>query len=183
MKQIQVRLKDGTVVLGDEFDLNDLKKLQDIFRKWKNINGDLKELGGRNLNVPDVFSEALFCIYFDSVRTNGTAYSYDAVNKKTGEGIQIKSASIPNDCTSFGPESTWDKLYFVDFAPNGYIDGNVWFYEIESDSIYDLVLNESKHETFKQQQLQGRRPRFSIKNRIIKENNLKPIKKINLLEV
>ncbi len=182
MRQLQVILKDGTPVIGDDFDMQDYEKLKRIFYKWIDINLDLKELGGRNLNVPDVFSEALYCIFFNAVRTNGTAHSYDAVDKKTGEGVQIKSASIANDCTSFGPTSTWDRLIYVDFAPNGYVDGNVWFYEIESDEIYDIVLNESKCETFRDQQLQGRRPRFSMKGKIINAKGLKPIKKINLME-
>lgn len=179
MKKTKVKLSDGTIVTGDEFDNTDFIKLKEIFKKWQSINKELKSLGGRNLNVPDVFSEALFCIFFNSVRTNNTAHSYDCVSKDTGNGIQVKSASIPNDCTSFGPNSTWDELYYVDFAPNGYVDGNVYFYKIEN-SIYDIVLNEKKNQTFREQQLQGRRPRFSIKNKIINPENLKPVLKINL---
>ena len=182
MKKVKVKLKDGTTVIGDEFDMEDYKKFQQIFRKWMNINIDLKQFGGRNLNVPDVFSEALYCIFFNAVRTNGTAHSYDAVDKITGEGIQIKSASIKNDCTSFGPTSTWDKLIFVDLAPFGEVDGNIWFYEIDSSNIYNIVLNYKKNETFREQQLQGRRPRFSIKDKIISPLRLVPIKKINLME-
>ena len=198
MKKVKVKLKDGTTVIGDEFDMGDYKKFQQIFRKWMNINIDLKQFGGRNLNVPDVFSEALYCIFFNAVRTNGTAHSYDAVDKITGEGIQIKSASIKKDCTSFGPTSTWDKLIFVDLAPFGEVDGNIWFYEIDSSNIYNIVLNynkseecakkikeelnSKKNETFRDQQLQGRRPRFSIKDKIINPLRLTPIKKINLME-
>lgn len=180
MKKVLIKLKDGTNVYGDEFDSNDLLKLKSIFKKWLNINVDLKSLGGRNLNVPDVFSEALFCIAFDAVRTNSTAYSYDCVMKNTGEGVQVKSASIEEDCTSFGPTSTWDLLYFADFIPNGTIDGEVWFYQIDSNDIYNVVLNKKKGETFTDQQKQGRRPRFSIKKMIIKAKNLQPVKKINL---
>ena len=94
----------------------------------------------------------------------------------------MKSASIPNDLTSFGPTSTWDLLYFADFAPNGYVDGNVYFYKIDSDDVYNLILNEEKNETFSNQQAQGRRPRFSIKKRIIEEKQLKPVKKISLVD-
>ena len=177
-----MKLKDNTVVVGDEFDMKDYRKLKIIFRKWIDINSDLKQIGGRNLNVPDVFSEALYCIFFNAVRTNGTAHSYDAVDKETGEGIQIKSASIKNDCTSFGPTSTWDKLIFVDLAPNGSVDGNVWFYDINATNIYDIILNSKKNETFKEQQLQGRRPRFSIKDKIINPLSLTPMKKINLMD-
>jgi hypothetical protein len=181
MKKVEVRLKDGTVCHGDKFDLDDYRKLQKIFSDWQDINRDLKSLGGRNLNVPDVFSEALFCIFFNAVRTNGEAHSYDCVSLDSSAGIQVKSCSIDNDCTSFGPTSTWDELYFADFAPNGYVDGNVWFYKIDCD-IYSIVLNAKKGETFKDQQLQGRRPRFSIKSTIIKAQGLKPVLKINLLE-
>lgn len=182
MRSVSVRLKDGTTVVGDDFDMKDYETLKEIFHKWTDINADLKSLGGRNLNVPDVFSEALYCIFFNAVRTNGTAHSYDAVDKKTGEGIQIKSASIPNDCTSFGPTSTWDRLIYADFAPTGKVDGKVWFYEIESDDVYGMVLNESKGETFADQQRQGRRPRFSMKGKIINAKSLQPIKKIDLME-
>jgi len=180
MKTVEIKLRDGSTCHGDKFDLDDYRKLQKIFNDWQNINKDLKSLGGRNLNVPDVFSEALFCIFFNAVRTNGEAHSYDCVSLDNSAGIQVKSCSIDNDCTSFGPTSTWDELYFADFAPNGYVDGNVWFYKIDCD-IYSIILNAKKGETFRDQQLQGRRPRFSIKSAIIKAQNLQPILKINLL--
>lgn len=182
MKKVLVTLKDGSKVYGDEFDTQDFELLKKIFQKWLNINTDLKSLGGRNLNVPDVFSEAVFCIVFDAVRTNATAHSYDCVIKGTGEGVQVKSASIPTDCTSFGPTSTWDLLYFADFVPNGKIDGEIWFYKIESEDVYGLVLNSKKGETFADQQRQGRRPRFSVKKSIIEAKGLQPVKKINLLD-
>lgn len=184
MKTISVELKNGAIVQGDEFDKEDYRKLKDIFKKWLEINKQLKELNGRALNVPDVFSEALFCIFFNAVRTNNQPFagSYDCVTKDTGEGVQVKSASIPIDCTSFGPTSTWDILYFIDLAPNGEVDGNIYFYEIDSSKIYSLVLNKKKNETFIDQQRQGRRPRFSIKNKIIKKYGVKPILKINLLK-
>ena len=180
MRKETVWLKDGTAVTGDAFDNSDFTVLQNIFKEWTHINGQLKALGGRNLNVPDVFSEALFCLAYDAVRTNATAHSYDCVMRNTGDGVQVKSASIPNDCTSFGPRSTWDLLYFADFAPNGKVDGIVKFYRIEDDDIYDIVLNSQKNETFRDQQEQGRRPRFSIKNTIIKPKNLMPERTIDL---
>lgn len=178
MKKVQVKLKSGEIVVGDQFDEKDFVKLKQIFQQWKHINQQVSGLGGRNLNVPDVFSEALYCILFDAVRTNNTAHSYDCVNLRNGAGVQIKSASIINDCTSFGPKSTWDELYFIDFAHQGQVDGNVYVYKIDIP-LKKIVLNTKKHETFEQQQQQGRRPRLSLKQ-IIKDNNIKPIKHINL---
>lgn len=181
MEKVKVTLRDGLIVEGDKFNNDDYKKLKKIFKDWQAINAELKQLGGRGLNVPDVFSEALFCIFFNAIRTNGTAYSYDCVSLDSLAGIQVKSASIPNDCTSFGPTSTWDELYYVDFAPNGMVDGKVDFYKIDID-FSGLVLNAKKGETFKDQQLQGRRPRFSIKSQLIKAYNIKPCLSIDLLE-
>lgn len=146
MRDYRVKLKNGITVTGDDFDQADYIKLKNIFHKWLELNKELKSLKGRGLNVPDVFSEALFCIFFDAIRTNNDpgARSYDCVMKATGEGVQVKSASVPVDCTSFGPTSTWDLLYYVDFAPNGFVDGIVHFYEINSSDIYPLVLNKKK---------------------------------------
>jgi hypothetical protein len=113
-------LRDGTVVIGDAFEEEDFLMIQDIFKQWLEINKNLKLLGGRGLNVPDVFSEALFCLAFNAIRTNGTAHSYDCVIRETGEGVQIKSASIRNDCTSFGPTLT-GKFGFIKLKMIGYI--------------------------------------------------------------
>jgi hypothetical protein len=180
MKKMTIQMKNGHSVIGDFFDRNDLPFFVDVFKDWISINDRLTEIGGRSINVPDVFSEAIYGIFFDAIRTNGTGYSYDCVDIKTGEGIQVKSSSIEYDLTSFGPTSTWDKLIFADFSNDGKIDGVIRFYEIDED-IYSIVLNSKKNETFKDQQQQGRRPRFSIKRTIIIPNNKKPILTINLL--
>ena len=66
MKKVKVALRDGLVVEGDACDQEDYLKLKEIFKDWILINGKIKPLGGRGLNVPDVFSEALFCIFFNS---------------------------------------------------------------------------------------------------------------------
>ena len=63
MQKVSVKLKNGVTVFGDEFDDNDYVILKRIFEKWIDINKDLKQLNGRNLNIPDVFSEALYCIF------------------------------------------------------------------------------------------------------------------------
>jgi hypothetical protein len=176
----QIKYKDGTVFIGDQFEESDYKNLRQIFKDWFELNSKLSDLGGRGINVPDVFSEGLFCYYFNAVRTNGTAYSFDAIMISSNQGVQIKSASIDKDLTSFGPKSTWDELYYVDFAPNSIVDGNIAFYKIDLD-LRNLVLNKKKNETFLDQQKQGRRPRLSIKNEVIRKYKLKPIKLINIL--
>ena len=183
MKTKTVKLKkDGKYVDGDYFDLSDLPFFVEIFNDWLDINVKLKRLGGRTMNVPDVFSEAIYCIHFNAIRTNGKAYSYDCVDILSGEGIQVKSSSIPEDLSSFGPRSTWDRLIFADYCSNGKVDGVVKFYEIDN-SIYSLILNHSKGQTFSDQQKLGLRPRLSIKKSIIIPNEIEPILTINLLKV
>ena len=183
MKKEIITLKNGHTIEGTAFDDNDFIKLQGLFKIWQQLNTMVKELGGRNQNIPDVLSEGLFAYFFDAVRTNNSpgAGSYDCVLRKTGEGVQVKSASVPQDLSSFGPVSAWDVLYFADFAPNDKVDGNVYFYKIDSDEIPNLVLNQRTGETFADQQHAGRRPRFSIKKTLIIPRQLQPEKKVNLL--
>ena len=179
MKKIKTRLKNGQVVIGDQFDVNDYTKFVIVFKSWLKINKLLQSLGGRSMNVPDVISEGLYCYFFNAVRTNGTAYSYDAVDLVTHEGIQVKSTSISDDLTSFGPRSSWDVLIFMDFAPSGVVDGTVDIYRIDKD-FSNIKLNQ-RGETFADQQNQGRRHRLSIKSSIIDLDKLKPIKTIKLI--
>lgn len=40
--------------------------------------------------------------------------------------------------TSFGPKSTWDELYFLDFAPDGIVDGAIDIYKIEVDVVFSV---------------------------------------------
>lgn len=179
MYKKQVKLKNGKIVEGDFFEKEDLITLKNVFLGWLKINKETKSLNGRGINLPDVFTESLFCLLFDCIRTNDTAKSYDCVRISDGAGIQIKSTTILEDCTSFGPKSTWDELYFMDFAPNGRVDGKIDIYKIDR-CLDNIKVNRTQ--TFKEQQKEGRRPRFSIKKEIIEKDNLKPVKTINLLE-
>lgn len=174
---------NGKPATGLKYDYNDFLEMKTIYSNWKTLNEALEALGSRSLNVPDLLSEGLFSYLFNVLRTNGSINSngYDAYDDKTNEGIQIKSCSIDNDCTSFGPKTHWDKIYFMKFHPKS-VDGLVEIFDITDIDLDNIVLNASKNETFKDQQDQGRRPRFSIQKEIIDKYNLKPIKTIKLLE-
>lgn len=179
MRKDTIQLKDKKIAKCEIFERSDFFKLQKIFFQWLALNKLTKDLHGRKINVPDILSEGIFCMSYDAVRTNNSAYSYDAVLRKTKNGIQIKSACIKNDLTSFGPKSKWDKLYFIDFSYKGIKDGLLAFYNIPSKFIYKTICNHKKHETFIDQQKQGRRPRLSIR-KIIDDHGLKPEKIVNI---
>ena len=153
--------------------------LRTLYLDWKNLNDRLKQIGTRGINLPETISENAFCIFFRDcfrvVKVKGMKCSFDAVNTKTGDRIQIKASSVGSDLTSLGPKSEWDKLFFLDFSQG---NGVFKVYEIKPEWVYGH--NVSKTQTFKEQQDQGRRPRFSIIDNIIKPKDLKPIKILKL---
>ena len=108
------------------------------------------------------------------LKVSGTSGSYDCYNPKTCKRIQIKATTIRYDLTSFGPESVWDVLYLLDFYRDGEFDGKYDVYEIPNDLIYNFQIN--RDQTFRDQQKQGRRPRFGLKRSVIEANGIRPVK-------
>lgn len=153
----------------------DRRKIRTLYKMWKRLNDALKKISTRGINLPETISENAFCFAFPNcVRIVGLKTgkcSFDCIDTKTGSRIQIKASSVGSDLTSFGPHSEWDQLYFLNFSKG---DGSFEIYEILPDWIYKHQVN--KNQTFEDQQKQGRRPRFSITEEIIKKKKLKPIK-------
>ena len=158
---------------------NDRKMLKKIFEDWKKANLSVKRISTRGINLPEALSESIFCLFFPSARVikvfGKTSGSFDTIDLKTNRRQQIKASSIAEDLTSFGPKSVWDDLYFLNFLR---MDGSFDVYKIPNKFIYEQGVN--KMQTFKQQQAQKRRPRFSITNKIIRPKNIKPIKTCKL---
>jgi hypothetical protein len=179
MTTIDITLKDGTPAKATKFDQKDYQKMIDLLKQIKESNAFLNQMGGRKINIPDVISEGMYCYNFNAVRTNGSAGSFDCVDLDTKDGVQIKSASIENDCTSFGPTSTWDKLIFIDYSKFINNQSNEIYFYLIKVNIHSLVLNASRGETFADQQKQGRRPRFTIKT-LINEHKIPILKKIKI---
>ena len=157
----------------DKADGKEFKRLFDI---WKKLNQGLEKYG-RKVNIPEVISEGMFCVFSGSVRyvkkiKGKGKVSFDTINIQKKRREQIKATSIENDLTSFGPKTEWDDLYFVDFYNDGKLDGTFNVYLIPNHLIYSNQVN--SEQTMKQQQDVKRRPRMSVKE-IIERNNLKPI--------
>lgn len=161
------------------FDKKDKKEWKNLFDSWKKLKFGLRDFKSREPNFPEGLSEVAFCILTGSKRfislSGPVSASFDTYNIKTGKAEQIKACSVGSDLTSFGPQSKWDDLYFLDFYNNGKLDGTFNVYKIPNELIYNMKVN--KGQTMKQQQEQGRRPRFSITDKIIKELKIKPLKK------
>ena len=159
-------------------DKKDAKEFKRLFDIWKKLNNGLSKYG-RKVNIPEVISEGMFCVFSNSVRfqkrTKGTGrVSFDTIDLKKERTEQIKACSIETDLTSFGPKSEWDDLYFMDFYRDGKLDGSFDVYLIPDKLIYSKSVN--KGQTMKDQQGEKRRPRMSIKE-IIADNKIKPVAK------
>lgn len=176
---VEVSLPEGkfeiSVLVFDESDRN---FLYNLYKDWRSLCDSLTKINARSVNLPEGLSESAFCLEMGYARFTGNIYdantSFDCVDVETSDRIQVKAASVLPDLTSFGPRSVWDKLYFMDFYKNGQWDGTFDIYLIESDDIYNAKVN--ANQTFRDQQKQGRRPRFSIYKNIIQFKNLKPVK-------
>ena len=169
----------------DVVEKSDAKKITEMYSLWKKLSSSLSEYGCRRMNFPEI-SELIFCLVFDCWRTNNIKgikdhNSFDCYNPKTNARIQIKATSVADDLTSFGPKSVWDELYFMDFFSNNKYDGSFTIYLIPNDAVYNFKIN--KEQTFKDQQKEGRRPRFHMKKDLIKPLGLKPIGSYNIFEL
>lgn len=160
-----------------EYESSDIESFREIYNNWVNLNAKIYGLGGtRKLNLPEILSEGLFCLKMGVVRTPNTG-SYDCYDLTNNLRIQVKASSTKSDLTSFGPNSEWDDLYFMDFYNKGSFDGTVDIYKLPSNIDNILV---ASGVTFKQRKAEGKRPRFSIIQKIINENNIRPIKTFKL---
>lgn len=161
-----------------KFENDDRKKLFSIYNDWRNLCKNLYDVKARGVNLPEGLSESSFCLEMGCFRLTqsitGVNTSFDAYDPQLFSRIQVKACSVLPDLTSFGPKSVWDKLYFVDFYKEGKWDGKFDIYFIKNSFIYNHKVN--KNQTFKEQQIQKRRPRFSIFKEIIQKNGLKPVK-------
>ena len=165
------------------FDDNDQKEITKIYKNWCEINRKLKAYNSRTINIPELLSESVYCMFTNSGRLKSCEYSkvntsWDCYNFHTNKRVQVKATSVAEDLTSFGPRSEWDTLIFCDFYVEGNFDGSFQFYEIPNEKVYSHKVN--RNQTFKEQQEVGRRPRFSLTKDIIRPMKLKPIKIGNL---
>ena len=169
-------------VEATRFEEEDRKRFAEIYLKWRKLSDELRSLGGRGVNLPEVLSEGSFALEMNVLRVvnsiSGANSSWDCYDPINHKRIQVKACSVLPDLTSFGPTSQWDEIYFLDFKREGNWDGTFDIYKIENDLIYSHKVNENQ--TMRDQQNQRRRPRFSIYKEIIKKKGISPLKTGNL---
>ena len=178
IKDIELVLPEGVFVAKVlDFSEKDRSELANIYKRWRELCNLLKKLGGRNINLPEGLSESAFCLEMNFCRVdsnvNGANTSFDAYDPMRQKRIQVKACSVLPDLTSFGPKSVWDELYFCDFYRQGKWDGTFDIYLIDNELIYNHHVN--KNQTMREQQLEKRRPRFSLHKELIIPNNISPV--------
>ena len=205
--KIKIKGIECTATLWD-FDKSDLKKLQDVFKAWKNLNAKIEKFGTRWSNLNEIISEGAASYFLGfprvekkSIKTTKRSISlpptsFDCYDEATNETVQIKaSVGLTNphgvrehdDLTNFGPVSEFDKLFFLDFYSDGNVDG--WFdvYEIPLDILYDAEIATG---VTLQQRLDAQvgergaksRPHFSLRKKVIEPNELEPQETHNLMK-
>jgi hypothetical protein len=170
-----------------QYDYTDIPNIQIAFESWLNLKQQSNILYGRSPNIPECITETCLCLVTNSVRFKKAkklkSASFDCFNILKEKTIQVKSCSVSDDLTSFGPKTRWDTLYFLDFYNQGNTDGTFNVYEIPNDLIYNSRVKEGR--TLKESQDFGYRPRIHIKSQIIVPNGIEPMditENIDLME-
>ena len=158
------------------FDNSDGVALFQVYKEWRGLCNKLAGIESRSINLPEGLSEGAFALAMNAPRVSGSIQSanssFDCFELSTNSRIQVKACSVLPDLTSFGPKTQWDKLFFCDFYKDGSWSGKFDIYHVPNDLIYNHKVN--KHQTFRQQQQQARRPRFSIFKEIILAKKIPP---------
>ncbi len=158
-----------------EIDIDLYYKVCELYFIWKKLNSEIKEYYTRGVNLPESITEPICCYVNGFLLSLGNG-SEDAIIPETNELVQIKATSNFNsDLTSFGPKSSFHYLHFVRLNQ---IEDKMYLYDIPTYELKNLMVN--SYETFKEQQMQGRRPRFSIINAYIEKYKIEPYAIVDL---
>ena len=151
----------GCPILGKFPDGSGLKQVN-YTKAQKDRHRRNKKAGGTNKDRPKLPSSSFDC--------------YDLDDQKT---VQVKSASVDPDLTSFGPRSEFQKLYFLDFSSKGNPDGKFVIYDMPVARVKSILTKAKKKNP-------DVRPRFSFQEKILegKENKQKyqKGKKLNIFK-
>lgn len=153
-----------------------IKTVIDTYFHWKTLDSEIKTLSGtRGINFPSELSEYMAC-YALGLKVNKQGSEGDAVDDSDPDNpliIEIKGSSADETSApnSFSPSENFDELVFVRLEK--YYDMlKIYRTGINSETLKDIQV--SRTQTVEDQQKQGRRPRFSIQQKIIEAQGLEP---------
>lgn len=153
-----------------------IKTVIDTYYHWKQLDAEIKTLSGtRGINFPSELSEYMACyaldLYVNKDGSNGDAV--DMTDESHPLIIEIKGSSADETSApnSFSPSEHFDDLVFARLEK---YDDLLKIYRlgISSEDLKKIQVN--KTQTVEDQQKQGRRPRFSIQDKIVDARGLEP---------
>lgn len=152
-----------------------------LYFLWKDLNTGLRSVVTRGINFPEAISEPIVCYSLDLLWNKG---SFGDARTNDGKVVEIKACSnFDRDLTSFSPKMEFDALVFLRLDQKNNL-AYIYDTKLNSTTLGEIQVNATQ--TLKDQQEQGRRPRFSIINKLIIPQDLKPaaifdIRKIEIL--
>ena len=147
----------------------DFEKALDAFFDWKKLDEEIRELSGtRGINIPSEITEVMVTYPLGlKICTCGAGDAFDDKNNKVYE-IKGSSSKGPN---SFSPSEEYDEMLYVKLSDDR-SEFRIYKTGFSSEDIKKIKVNET--ETVEDQQKQGRRPRFSIQDKIVDAKGLEP---------
>lgn len=150
----------------DKFSLIKIIEMLDSFINYSQIleklNSDLINKKIRYPNFPSEISENIVKLALFKKYNKIPIWDTKSGDLELdGEKIEVKAFSSDGP-SSFGPTENWIKIYFINCKD--YINKNFIIHEINlsnSDEIFNSI-KVNKTQTFKDQCLQGKRPRISF---------------------
>jgi hypothetical protein len=127
-------------------------------------------------NMPSELTEAIVCLCTGAELINE---GHGDVLLPRGLVGEVKGTSgYEDDLSSFSPSSEFEKLFFVHMDATSHDIYYVYDLGLNRESISKIKVNNS--ETFADHSRGNRRPRFSIIDKIIRPQNLKPTWKVDM---
>lgn len=158
-----------------KIETKDYIRILDAYKTWKEFDAIMREYSSRGVNLHEGISETIVCYVNDFYHSVGKG-SEDAVTND-GKLVQVKATSNFNDdLTSFGPTSKFDLLHFARLDK---VDDKLYLYDIPIEELYEVPVNEN--EKFRDKQLKGQRPRFSIIKKYLSEDKERPYAIVDLI--
>ena len=141
-----------------------------IYQHWKQLDAEIRAISTRGINFPAELSEIFACYtlgYWQ--KKDGSGDAYDHVHKRI---IEMKgSGSDKQDLSSFSPCETFDELVFIKVKKDEDMI-YIWCTGVSSTELSCIKVNSTK--TVADHQKEGKRPRFSVEQKIIEAKGLKP---------
>lgn len=160
-----------------EIDALRIRNTCQIYQHWKTLYTELQTLSTRGCSFPGELSENFACYALGYKLNKGSGG--DAYDEKTGRVIEMKgSGADKDDLSSFSPSEEFDELVFCKVDKE---EDCLYIYctGISSEELKKIKVN--KNETVEDQQKQGRRPRFSVMQKIIRPMGMTPDYKFDIL--